>query len=159
MFTFPRVYHSGFSHGFNCTEAVNVISSHWISSYTDAILDYEKAGYYKKPSYSLEWLLTTIIQKLDKGKFDKNTLKQIKSEWVKLVTQEKQYREKMKLLYEDLLVVKEISNKNVKYDRYICRVCSNYPYFSSISCMKCFKTGCIRHITICTCVKQKMTLL
>jgi histone demethylase JARID1 len=30
IFTFPKAYHAGFSHGFNCGEAVNLVTFEWI---------------------------------------------------------------------------------------------------------------------------------
>jgi len=37
IITFPDVYHGGFSHGFNCGEAVNIVTPEWIPFYKKAI--------------------------------------------------------------------------------------------------------------------------
>ena len=53
----PNTYHAGFSHGFNCGEALNLIDVEWFKYYRQAISDYAKGGYFKKASFSLEWLI------------------------------------------------------------------------------------------------------
>jgi hypothetical protein len=61
ILVFPKTYHAGFSHGYNCGEAVNVITKEWLPFYDEAIKDYAKKGYYKKPPFPLEWMIKEII--------------------------------------------------------------------------------------------------
>ncbi|KAL5543417.1 hypothetical protein UlMin_007201, partial [Ulmus minor] len=36
--TFPRAYHTGFSHGFNCGEAANIVTPEWLRVAKDAAI-------------------------------------------------------------------------------------------------------------------------
>ncbi len=42
--TFPRAFHSGFSHGWNCAEAVNFASLDWLAYGAEAVQHYCKVG-------------------------------------------------------------------------------------------------------------------
>lgn len=55
--TFPKVYHGGFSHGFNCGEAVNIATTEWLRYYREAVDDYALKGHHKKVSFPITWLL------------------------------------------------------------------------------------------------------
>jgi hypothetical protein len=61
IITFPKAYHAGFSHGFNCAEAVNLISDKWFKNYKEAVEDYAVKGFYKTISFPLDWLVLRLI--------------------------------------------------------------------------------------------------
>jgi hypothetical protein len=42
IITFPAAFHAGFSHGFNCGEAVNVADAHWLPFGRSAVENYRK---------------------------------------------------------------------------------------------------------------------
>lgn len=42
IITFPASFHAGFSHGFNCGEAVNVADAHWLPFGRSAVENYRK---------------------------------------------------------------------------------------------------------------------
>ncbi|KRX10970.1 hypothetical protein PPERSA_12094 [Pseudocohnilembus persalinus] len=70
IMTFPKVYHGGFSHGFNCGEAVNIATTEWLKYYREAVDDYALKGHHKKVSFPIQWLLQQIIEYLDKSEFN-----------------------------------------------------------------------------------------
>jgi len=47
IITFPKAYHAGFSHGWNCSEAVNVTLADWIPTGLKSLDDYAADGYVK----------------------------------------------------------------------------------------------------------------
>ena len=93
ILTFPKAYHGGFSHGFNCGEAVNIVNTDWFKYYREAVKDYAHKGFYKKVSFSLEWMIIQIIDRLDKAKFDLKNLVEIKDELINLINDENKHRQ------------------------------------------------------------------
>ena len=74
ILTFGKTYHSGFSHGFNFSEAVNIAPSEWLNTYKIAIKDYSQFGYLKKTPFTLDWLLLEVYFNLRWSKFSYKTL-------------------------------------------------------------------------------------
>lgn len=71
---------------------------------------------------------------------------------------EKDARARLHQVYGSSLKCVEFSNKEGKYDRFVCSICTNYSFLSYLSCENCRKSGCSEHISICICDKSKMTL-
>ncbi|EAS03798.2 JmjC domain protein (macronuclear) [Tetrahymena thermophila SB210] len=156
--TFPKVYHGGFSHGFNCGEAVNIVTPEWIKFYKEAKFDYARKGFQKKVSFSLAWVLVSIIQNLQDSSFDKVTLQNILHEWQEIEKEELHKRKDLINIYGKKLKIYEFANKNEKYDRHVCKICSGYCYLSYIYCNKCFTQGCPAHIAPCGCIESTISL-
>ncbi len=57
IITFPKVYHCGFSHGFNINEAVNIATSDWIPFNREAMDICIKKNFYKKMVFPHEWII------------------------------------------------------------------------------------------------------
>jgi histone demethylase JARID1 len=57
VFTFPKVYHAGFSTGFNMGEAVNFLSHRNISAMKEAYKEYAKFGGKKAAIFPFDWLI------------------------------------------------------------------------------------------------------
>ncbi len=77
--TFPRVYHAGFSHGFNVCEAVNLAVPEWLPIAKDAIRDYAKDGFFKKCTFPYEWILLENIIQINELDYSPEGKRQVKS--------------------------------------------------------------------------------
>ncbi|KAL4442296.1 hypothetical protein ABPG74_005637 [Tetrahymena malaccensis] len=160
IFTFPKTYHAGFSHGFNCGEAVNVITFDWFQNYQEAVQYYQTIkhptkNFFKSASFAVEWLISQVIMNMESSKFDLPTLVKIKEEWSRIVSAEKQKRKNIIAKYgEDNLKICEFSNKKERYDRHICWLCGYYSFYSYLFCNNCIKKSCISHETPCKCNKN-----
>lgn len=71
IITFPGAFHGGFSNGYNIAEAVNLATPDWlVDTYKhDKLNKYE--NYVKKCCFSLEWLVTTIVENIEGLRFSK----------------------------------------------------------------------------------------
>ncbi|KAL4479492.1 hypothetical protein ABPG72_011814 [Tetrahymena utriculariae] len=160
IFTFPKTYHAGFSHGFNCGEAVNVITFDWFQNYQEAVQYYQTIkhptkNFFKSASFAVEWLISQVIINMEASKFDLPTLVKIKEEWSKIVQAEQQKRKKILAKYgEENLKICEFQNKKERYDRHICWLCGYYSFYSYQFCNSCIKKSCISHDTPCKCNKN-----
>jgi histone demethylase JARID1 len=115
ILTFPKAYHAGFSHGFNCAEAVNIVSMDWLRYYREAVHDYAVKGFYKKVSFSLDWMVAKVIENLDRSSYDAKSLYTIASEWSSLVDKEMAERRRLDNVYGENIQVQLFENKKVFY--------------------------------------------
>lgn len=55
--SFPHAYHSGFSHGWNCAEAVNFALMDWLPIGRKAMIAYQNIGSGRSPTFPHDKLL------------------------------------------------------------------------------------------------------
>ena len=67
----------GFSHGFNCSEAVNIANIEWLKFYRNAVKDHAKNGFLKKISFPVEWLLIQLILNIESTTFSNEVLTKV----------------------------------------------------------------------------------
>lgn len=73
VLTFPRAYHAGFNHGFNCAEAVNVAPVDWLPHGQIAIELYREQG--RRTSISHDKLLLGAAREAVRAHWELNLLK------------------------------------------------------------------------------------
>lgn len=125
VITFPKAYHSGFNHGFNCNEAVNFAPPDWVSYGAESVDTYQRFN--RAPVFSHDSLL------LRTAKVD---LRPKTAQWLYpqinlLVERELAKRKQILLDHQDLPV--EYLNKEVSEEDYQCCVCNSLPYLSRIT--------------------------
>ena len=84
VITWPQAFHAGFSHGFNCGEAVNFGADFWIPFGKVAAKKYKRMG--RETTFSHEHLLLSTILNSETGEFDRKTL----HNEIKLLAQEEE---------------------------------------------------------------------
>ncbi|CAK91109.1 unnamed protein product (macronuclear) [Paramecium tetraurelia] len=175
IITLGATYHAGFSHGFNCSEAVNIAPSQWLDEYDRASAEYRMDGNLKKVIFDLNCLRLVFPwngyqPRLPLWQIKSSLLNNHGSRYVYLcllfqlydkfkmmIRTEIDSRNSILALYEQVKTV-EFANKLEKYDRNVCKICSNYMFSSYIFCGKCLKKGCIAHQSVCACSNPKISL-
>jgi len=65
IITFPGAFHSGFSNGYNVAEACNLATPDWIIEAFKHDKLNRTENYVKKCCFSLEWLMTSVIDNIE----------------------------------------------------------------------------------------------
>lgn len=77
IITFPKVYHAGFSHGFNIGEAVNIALPDWIPFAKMAMKEYASDGFSKKGSFPYEWIIVENARRINDFNYSLDAKKQV----------------------------------------------------------------------------------
>jgi len=165
--TFPQAFHSGFSYGFNCGEAVNFATPHWISHAKLANERYRRIG--RLAVLGHDRLIFTLTQYADE--LDGDGCAALKDELSRLVREDLVLRPR---LYAE--GVRDISKavapprNNVDVidaaacdydDKRVCSVCQHTCFLSAVAC-NCSQTTvcCLRHVTyLCKCPASSKYLI
>ncbi|CAM8877820.1 unnamed protein product [Rhodiola kirilowii] len=144
--TFPRAYHAGFSHGFNCGEAVNFATSDWFPKGAAARQHYGLLG--RLPVLPYEELLCKESMHLS-GSFASKELKMVLTEtpsrrctmslFVKLMRF--QHRARWLLMKSKLCT--GISPH--VYGTVLCSICKRDCYIAYLNCTCLWHPVCLHH--------------
>ena len=148
IITFPEVYHSGFSTGWNLAEACNVASASWLEAGERSYSIFRKTKE-KIPVFSLEWLVVENIRHFEYIKLDKETWKKIWKIFVKQINNEKRFRQENEIVQ----IKRGVSGENP------CQYCTDLCYLSYIHCPRHEEQYCISHGIQCECSKEEVTLV
>ncbi|KAL4114694.1 hypothetical protein PRIC2_014150 [Phytophthora ramorum] len=164
ILTFPKAYHSGFSEGFNCNEAVNFVLPNWIDFGRECVEMYRTYGRLSIFSHDRFVFHFGSTQNLDE--YSVKNCEMLLKELRRLFHEERGY--KKAFLADGLENVEELSGDVMLDEQSMevddvrqCFLCKHNVFFSGVIC-SCNpnRLACLRHTKeMCSCSMQKRTLL
>ncbi|VFQ90903.1 unnamed protein product [Cuscuta campestris] len=144
VITFPRAYHAGFSHGFNCGEAVNFATADWFHMGLIASRRYSLLK--RVPILPHEELLckeAMLLYRLDDAVAysleDLKSRKSVKVSFVKLM----RFHHRARWAF---MKSKTCSGTSlVTHGTIICSICKCDCYVAYVNCTCCWHVMCLRH--------------
>ncbi|KAI8808902.1 hypothetical protein BJ742DRAFT_806826 [Cladochytrium replicatum] len=154
VITFPRSYHAGFNHGFNCAEAVNFALPDWLPYGLSCVERYHM--YKRMPVFCHDELIVTTWKK------DKSVKSAI---WLEgqlqyVVKRQTALRIEVRKGFPNLREVEEEFGMPLE-DEGQCVLCHQYCYLSRITCANCSPSSavCLSHAEeICSCTNPKIVM-
>ncbi|KAI3505346.1 hypothetical protein L1887_27444 [Cichorium endivia] len=152
--TFPRAYHAGFSHGFNCSEAVNFAIGDWfllgsIASHRYALLNRTPLLPHEELLCKESMLLRSTpesesepeseLDSKDQSSTDTNSHKNIKAAFVNLIRF--QHRIRWNLTKSTQYMGDSIHS----HGTILCSICKRDCYIAYINCNCYLHPVCLRH--------------
>jgi histone demethylase JARID1 len=155
VITFPRAYHCGFNHGFNCAEAVNFATSDWFEWGSKCVALYR--GFGKATVFSHEQLMLRMATMPDLSIEDARGMRK---ELQRTKKEEEELRAAVRV--QGISRSKKIATDLNSQCDDNCLICRTAVYLSYIKCT-CASAGdrvaCLRHASeLCDCVPSKKTL-
>ncbi|VVT57274.1 uncharacterized protein SAPINGB_P005630 [Magnusiomyces paraingens] len=124
VITWPKVYHSGFNHGFNCNEAVNFAPLNWLPYGAESSKTYKLLK--RAPVFSFDSLVIRTA-KLDHRKV---AFKWLYPYLKNIINEEISLRESIISKYPTIPVY--LLPSDVPEEKYQCAVCQSLPYLSRV---------------------------
>ncbi|RLN91301.1 hypothetical protein BBJ28_00018404 [Nothophytophthora sp. Chile5] len=164
ILTFPKAYHSGFSEGFNCNEAVNFVLPNWLEFGRECVEMYRTYGRLSIFSHDRFVFHFGSTQNLDE--YTISDCEMLLKELRRLFHEEQDY--KKAFIANGLESVEELSGDVMLDEQSMevddvrqCFLCKHNVFFSGVIC-SCNpnRLSCLRHTkAMCSCPMQKRTLL
>ncbi|XP_022963867.1 lysine-specific demethylase JMJ706-like isoform X2 [Cucurbita moschata] len=146
IITFPRAYHAGFSHGFNCGEAVNFAVSNWfplgaLASQRYALLNRVPLLPYEELLCKEAMLLHTNIEleDSDHASMESVSHRSLKISFVSLI----RFHHCARWLLIKSRVCRRISSRS--HGTILCSLCKRDCYIAYVSCSCYGHPVCLRH--------------
>lgn len=125
VITFPKAYHAGFNHGFNCNEAVNFAPPDWVPYGSESVVTYRR--YKRPPVFSNDALLVRTAMKDSRAE----TARWLEPFIEDIVTREIKLRGTILAKLNNLKP--RVCNREPKTEEeYQCAICNALPYLSRI---------------------------
>ncbi|XP_071730624.1 lysine-specific demethylase JMJ13-like [Rutidosis leptorrhynchoides] len=144
VITFPRAYHAGFSHGFNCSEAVNFAIGDWfllgsIASHRYAVLNRVPLLPHEELLCKESMILYSTMEYKDQSADDLISHRNIKAAFVNLMHFQHRIRWCLKKLREYM------GASTYSHATILCSVCKRDCYVAYINCSCYLHPVCLRH--------------
>jgi hypothetical protein len=161
VITFPQAYHSGFSHGFNMSEACNFAFADWLPFGRSAVERYRQVGSTRSSCFSHEQLVCALAQNYNKESLISTGCEYIANELSHIIDIEEKGR--LAAVKDGLQVIVQLTNE---FDlRQECFICRSICYLSCIVC-RCEMTrnptrllSCLHHAKeLCECDPRERVL-
>lgn len=142
--TFPRAYHAGFSHGFNCSEAVNFAIGDWfllgsIASHRYALLNRTPLLPHEELLCKESMILRSTMEYEDQSFDDMISHRNIKAAFVNLIRFQHRIRWCL-MKSEEYMGASAHSHGTI-----LCSVCKRDCYVAYVNCSCYLHPVCLRH--------------
>eukprot|EP00298_Acanthocystis_sp_HF-20_P016451 c21485_g1_i4.p1 GENE.c21485_g1_i4~~c21485_g1_i4.p1 ORF type:complete len:582 (+),score=156.24 c21485_g1_i4:154-1899(+) len=149
--TFPAAYHAGFSHGVNCTEAVNFATADWLQYGFESVKRYRL--FHREPVFSHEELILKCSSPQGRKCISTELFKELLSELKRTRDTEVDSRKKILSKGTPLICYYKENDKSNMFHNQHCKICNSQLYLSALTC-DCSPTKlvCLDHAAqLCAC--------
>lgn len=145
VITFPQAYHAGFSHGFNCGEAVNFALADWFPFGAAACKRYENLNRQQILSHEQLLCKEAMVLAHNRSSSGNRTEWCVKVAFVRLIRLQHHYCWFLKKQEADIFYSTGY-NSNV-----LCSVCNHWCYMAFGICQSSLHFVCLNHAMKCEC--------
>lgn len=137
VITFPKAYHAGFNHGFNCNEAVNFAPPEWEPFGRECVDRYQL--YHKPPAFCHEELLLTAAARDDSIRTCLWLVPALTAMCANEISARMKVRDAIPYIKE------EIYDQEMGENDYQCTICKAFCYLTQIIVPEKTSVACLQH--------------